>query len=155
MSDAAAARARDLELPPPCFKCGAVLDPAVPRWPTNQPHDGLMFYAAGNYGSAIHDPCGHERAREELLVVICDACVRRAAERYPGIVRVVETERPAPPRITTTAWEWQDPEAEPVEPTEEDYAEARRVLDEVRGKVEAVGEHLADHENVTHEGDDE
>ncbi len=44
------------------------------------PMDGLIFISHGNYGSTIYDPGAFEDADEFLRVVLCDACVARAAK---------------------------------------------------------------------------
>lgn len=59
-----------------CFKCLKELEPAFPDDDkfenAKEPSRGLIFSAAGNYGSRIYDPTMSAPA---LIIWICDDCV--------------------------------------------------------------------------------
>lgn len=60
----------------PCFVCGVELD-NVSHDSTNQPYDGTEFQTYGHYGSTFWDSFGGE----QLIVNICDDCLRAHTER--------------------------------------------------------------------------
>lgn len=60
----------------PCFVCGVVLRNAFPDQ-ENQPQDGTEFRTYGHYGSTFWDSFGGE----ELVLNICDECLRKGTER--------------------------------------------------------------------------
>lgn len=60
----------------PCFVCGSTLKNAFPDL-ENQPLDGTEFRTYGHYGSSFWD----SMHGEELVLNICDACLRDHPER--------------------------------------------------------------------------
>lgn len=84
-----------------CIKCGREFTPAdgAQDRDTLAPYEALLFIARGNYGSAVYDPMSD---REYLLVIICDACIVKAAGQ--GNVMQV-TKVPRPEDVTWSAWE--------------------------------------------------
>lgn len=75
-----------------CVACGTGLPDAIPDGP---PAGGVVFTAAGNYGSAVFDPDGSAFDDQAALeVVICDPCLSR-----PVPARLIRTDG------TTTTWQ--------------------------------------------------
>lgn len=68
-----------LTLPVPCLKCGKQLKDATNSSPAeyNQPYAGTAFTTNGHYGSTVFDPFDPD---ELLEIVICDDCMKEAAE---------------------------------------------------------------------------
>lgn len=60
----------------PCLVCGKVLQNWMPEC-TNQPYDGTEFRTYGHYGSSFWDSLNGE----ELVLTICDDCLRERKER--------------------------------------------------------------------------
>ncbi|MFV8142231.1 hypothetical protein ACNQR7_32090 [Mycolicibacterium senegalense] len=60
----------------PCFKCGKTLLNACDE-SDNQPQEGTEFRTYGHYGSTVWDSFDGE----ELVLNICDDCLRRHTER--------------------------------------------------------------------------
>lgn len=60
----------------PCFKCGKTLKNAVEE-SQNQPREGTEFRTYGHCGSTFWDSFDGE----ELVLNICDECLREHAER--------------------------------------------------------------------------
>lgn len=60
----------------PCFVCGTVLENVLPDG-ENQPFAGTEFRTEGHYGSTFWDSFDGE----ELVLNICDACLRAGTER--------------------------------------------------------------------------
>lgn len=60
----------------PCFKCGKVLENAFVE-ADNQPYEGTSFRTEGHYGSTVWDSFDGE----ELVLNVCDPCLREHAER--------------------------------------------------------------------------
>lgn len=61
----------------PCFACGTELRNALPNDTENQPSEGTEFRTYGHYGSTFWD----DFVGEELVLNICDDCLRTAKER--------------------------------------------------------------------------
>lgn len=69
--------ARDDRTPTlPCFACGAVLLNVFPT-SENQPDEGTAFRTRGHYGSTFWD----DFDGEELILNICDPCLRAHTDR--------------------------------------------------------------------------
>jgi hypothetical protein len=85
----------------PCVRCGRVLTLAMEG--ETMPWAGTVFTAPGNYGSTVFDPI---MGGEELMVTICDDCLRHVAKTQPGVIRLVTPDRShrKPPPVVT-AWE--------------------------------------------------
>lgn len=60
----------------PCFKCNKVMQ-NVFEDADNQPYEGTVFRTEGHYGSTFWDSFDGE----ELVLNICDACLRAHTER--------------------------------------------------------------------------
>ncbi|QNJ56918.1 hypothetical protein SEA_REINDEER_127 [Mycobacterium phage Reindeer] len=60
----------------PCFTCGTTLK-NVSEELDNQPYEGTEFITCGHYGSTFWDSFDGE----ELVINICDDCLRRNTER--------------------------------------------------------------------------
>lgn len=60
----------------PCFTCGKTLENAFPD-SDNQPSEGTEFRTYGHYGSTFWDSFDGE----ELVLNICDDCLRKHPER--------------------------------------------------------------------------
>jgi hypothetical protein len=60
----------------PCFTCGKTMINAFPSQ-DNQPEDGTEFRTYGHYGSTFWDSFDGE----ELVLNICDDCLRARTER--------------------------------------------------------------------------
>lgn len=60
----------------PCFACGATLRNVFPT-SDNQPDEGTEFRTYGHYGSTVWDSFDGE----ELVLNICDPCLRAHADR--------------------------------------------------------------------------
>lgn len=68
-----------------CFRCNKELEPAFSAGPEDQdgkePHRGLIFSAAGNYGSRVYDPA---MSAPQLIIWVCDECI----VRYHDLVKM-------------------------------------------------------------------
>lgn len=65
----------------PCFRCGKVLEQALPGATMHRhPSGGVVFRGYGNYGSTVYDPVrGYSGSRSEHLEInICDDCLKAA-----------------------------------------------------------------------------
>lgn len=76
----------------PCFKCGREFEPAGADGGV-QPYGGTMFTSHGNYGSTVWDDLtpfgGPDR---HLLVLLCDHCVREAADAGRVVLSTARTQ---------------------------------------------------------------
>lgn len=62
----------------PCLICGAVLENVLhPFGDPNQPYGGTEFATGGHYGSTFFDSFDGE----ELVLTVCDPCLRERTER--------------------------------------------------------------------------
>lgn len=61
----------------PCFVCGITLPNVCPDDVDNQPYGGTEFATEGHYGSTFWDSFDGE----ELVLNICDACLRAHTDR--------------------------------------------------------------------------
>lgn len=83
----------ELSKPLPCLVCGEQSE-SVSETSPMQPHGGLVFDAAGAYGSQF-DPMSRYHS---LVIVVCDACIDAKAEE--GRVSLRKGERPVAPKTT-------------------------------------------------------
>lgn len=84
----------------PCFKCGKTLINAFPDG-DNHPQDGTEFRTYGHYGSTFWDSFNGE----ELVLNICDNCLRERTDRLAQHKRF----RPVcAPRIGMVGKHWVD-----------------------------------------------
>ncbi|MEE3755211.1 hypothetical protein [Mycobacterium intracellulare] len=74
----------------PCFKCGMTLVNALAE-SDNQPHEGTEFRTYGHYGSTFWDSFHGE----ELVLNICDNCLREHADRLAQHKRFLPVTSPA------------------------------------------------------------
>lgn len=93
----------------PCVVCGRGLKHALPNGPedTNQPNEGVVFIAQGNYGSTVFDPFGENIFLE---VNICDDCLIDRSHRGKVILLGMVKDRPVHADYTP----WKAPELEKV-----------------------------------------
>lgn len=76
----------------PCIACGERLERATEESDVDQPYAGTGFYSDGHYGSTVFDPVV---SGDRLHIVVCDDCLRRAAEEqkvYTNVAYVVVEE---------------------------------------------------------------
>lgn len=89
-----------------CFKCLKELKSVFPESKFEdhrQPDEGLIFEAAGNYGSRVYDPV---MSAPRLVIWICDECVVEHKE-------LVQMRSYAHVQ-TEVIWKDFDPDAEPL-----------------------------------------
>ncbi len=62
----------------PCIICNKSLTNVGHDNRYNQPNEGVVFYSRGNYGSTVYDQLPYDR--EELVINICDECLKLKSE---------------------------------------------------------------------------
>lgn len=81
-----------------CFRCGKPLRDW--SWGNNQPFDAVEFSSRGHYPSGLFDPGDGS----ELVVNLCDECLRAGATEGRVLRRVWPTPRQRRDRPTYSPW---------------------------------------------------
>lgn len=123
----------------PCIICGAVLDNAFDE-SINQPSEGTEFTSYGHYGSTFWDAF----AGEEIVVNICDECLRGNTDRIGRHKRyrqlVVMDSRGKFKARTIVGRQWVDREMVPYFDGPEDEDDEIEIEPEEIGVLDRKGE---------------